>query len=266
MIKHIVSLSGGIGSYATLERVLQHADPAQVEAVFCDTMAEDGDLYRFLEDIEHRFGLQIVRLCRGKTPMELAFETKFLFNSRFANCSRELKSKPFQEYISQYDPEECIIYLGIDWTESHRKDAIIRHYAPYHVEFPMCDKPYLSKEDMLNDLRSAGITIPRMYQLGFSHNNCGGCCFKAGIGHYKLLLEKDRNRYLEFENKEEALRRTLGKDVAILKRKGKPFTLRQLRTMIDTAPEQLSLFDCYDIGGCGCFYEDDNDETAGGGH
>lgn len=156
---------------------------------------------------------------------------------------------------ANFKEDECILYLGIDWTETHRCEAIRKNYKPYQVEFPMCQNPLISKYEMLEELTNEGIEIPRLYKLGFSHNNCKGCCFKAGIGHFKLLLEKDRIIYLEFENKEQLLRKKLNKDVSILKRKGKTFTLRQLRELIENTPEQLSLFECSDFGGCGCFME-----------
>lgn len=261
MEKHIVSLSGGIGSYYTLKRVLEKAEKENVICVFCDTLAEDGDLYRFLNDIENHFGIEIIRLTEGITPFELAFKQNFLFNSRVANCSKTLKSKPFNRWLKEnFKPDECILYLGIDWTETHRKSAIEKNYAPYKVEFPMCEKPYLMKSEMIEQLKEVGIEIPRLYKLGFSHNNCKGCCFKAGIGQYKLLLEKDRMTYLEMENKEQMIRMKLGKEVSILKRKGNPFTLKELRDIVEHEPKQLTLFECNDIGGCGCFIDGLDDE------
>lgn len=266
MVKHIISLSGGIGSYYTLKRVLEKHDKKDVICVFCDTLAEDGDLYRFLADIENHFGIKIVRLTTGITPFELAFKERFLWNSRVASCSVKLKSKPFNAWLKEnFKPDECILYLGIDWTETHRKGAIEKNYKPYKVEFPMCEKPYLMKDEMIAQLKEVGIEIPRLYKLGFSHNNCKGCCFKAGIGQYKLLLEKDRITYLEMENKEEMIRSVLGKDVSILKRKGKTFTLRELREIIDNEPKQLTLFECNDFGGCGCFLDglgEEKDDTV----
>ena len=259
IMKHIISLSGGIGSFYTLQRVLEKQEKKDVVCVFCDTLAEDGDLYRFLDDIEKHFEISIIRITQGMTPFELAFKDRFLFNSRVANCSRKLKSKPFNEWLkSNYGPEECVLYLGIDWTETHRKDAIERNYKPYKVNFPMCEKPYISKYEMIDGLKEVGIEIPRMYKLGFQHNNCKGCCFKGGVGHYKLLLEKDRNTYLEMENKEEMLRKTLNKDVSILKN----YTLRELREIVDNQPKQLTLFECQDFGGCGCFVDGLNDEKG----
>jgi hypothetical protein len=124
----------------------------------------------------------------------------------------------------------------------------------------MLEKPYIYKSEMIDMLSNDNIEIPRLYKLGFSHNNCKGFCFKAGIGHFKKLYEKDKNFYLECENREQVLINKIGKEVAILKRKGKPFTLKQLRELIENEPTQLSLFECNDIGGCGCFVEEDNDD------
>ena len=257
-MKHIISISGGVGSYFTLKRVLEKENKADVIAVFCDTLAEDGDLYRFLEDIEIKLGIEIVRLCEGKTPFECAWEENFLYNSRVASCSKKLKSKPFRRWLKEhYSPDECILYLGIDWTETHRTEAIKRNYQPYQVRFPMCEKPYLDKPEMLDLLRGEGIEIPYMYRLGFSHNNCAGCCVKGGIGHWKLLLEKDRRAFLQWENKEREMRLKLGRDVTILKRKGKPYSLRDLRRSVEENGLQLSFDEVCDIGGCGCFTEEE---------
>ena len=129
----------------------------------------------------------------------------------------------------------------------------------------MCEKPYLDKPDMIEQLKAEGIEVPRLYRLGFAHNNCKGCCVKAGIGQYRNLLLKDRVTFLEMENKEQAFRNKYGKNVSILKRKGKPFTLRELRMTVETEPKQLNLFDlepltqdeCNEIGGCSCFIGDE---------
>lgn len=263
-MKHIVSVSGGVGSYETLKRVLEKVNKEDVVAVFMDTLAEDGDLYRFLDDVEKKLEIKIIRLCVGKTPIELAFEKKFLWNSRIASCSIELKSKPFRKWLKEnYSPDECILYLGIDWTETHRCKAIQKNYEPYKVEFPMCESPWIDKPDMLTILKADGIEVPRLYKLGFTHNNCKGCCVKAGIGQYRNLYLKDKITYLEIENKEEMFREKYGKDVSILKRKGKVFTLKELRKIIESEGQQLNLFEpltvdeCNEIGGCACFTGDE---------
>ena len=265
-MKHIISLSGGVGSYFTLERVLKKYNKDDVIAVFCDTLFEDGDLYRFLEDIEKHFDIEIKRICVGKTPFELAFDENFVFNSRVASCSKKLKSKPFTKWLKgEYKPDECILYLGIDWTEMHRCKAIVKNYAPYKVEFPMCHQPFISKYEMIEGLRKEGIKVPRLYELGFAHNNCGGFCFKAGLGHFKNLYDKDPERYRQMENKEQELIRRIHEKrgnntpYGILKRRGKPYTLKQLRESIESKDKarQLSIDEICDVGGCGCFIDEE---------
>jgi hypothetical protein len=113
---------------------------------------------------------------------------------------------------------------------------------------------------MLEGLTRDNIEIPYLYSMGFSHNNCAGCWVKCGIGHWKLLLEKDRRTFLQWENKEREFRLKVGKDVSILKRKGKPYTLRELRESVEGQGQQLSFEELCDIGGCGCFVEDEREE------
>lgn len=254
-MKHIVSLSGGIGSYITLKRVISKYSINDVVAVFCDTLYEDGDLYLFLERIEKKLNIKVVRLCSGKTPMQLQVENKFVFNSRVALCSKELKSKVFNNWLKEnYSENECILYMGIDWSEAHRCEAITRNYMPYKVEYPLCEE-MLFKQEYFEELKQDGIELPRLYKIGLTHNNCGGRCVKAGIGHWLQLLEKDRNRFIEAENDELALQRLIGKEHTHIKRNGKSYSLHQLR--IDKE-NQLSIFDfneCNDFGACSCFSE-----------
>lgn len=111
-----------------------------------------------------------------------------------------------------------MLYVGIDWTEIHRCEAIKKNWAPYTVEFPMCDKPYLTKIDMQKELEKIGIEIPRLYKMGFSHNNCGGFCCKAGQGHWANVLETMPEKFKEYEEKEQEIIKYIGKDVSMMKK------------------------------------------------
>jgi hypothetical protein len=79
-----------------------------------------------------------------------------------------------------------VLYVGIDWSESRRTPAVERGWAPWTVRFPMCDPPYLSKQDMLDDARAAGLEPPRLYELGFSHNNFYWTT--VGAGQQRILV------------------------------------------------------------------------------
>jgi len=112
--------------------------------------------------------------------------------------------------------------------------------------------PRLSKADMLDEIRAAGITPPRLYGMGFPHNNCGGFCVKAGQAQFALLYRQFPCRYLEHERAEQTAIAGLGKNVTILRdRRGKktrPMTLKAFREQLDGGGN----YDLFDWGGCGC--------------
>lgn len=121
-------------------------------------------------------------------------------------------------------------------------------------EAPLCDPPYLTKDDLHEWATREGLRKQRLYVLGMPHANCGGGCVKMGQGGFARLLLADPCAFAEWEENEQKMRDMLG-DVSILRdRTGgetKPLTLRQLRERV-----QSGTVDMFDIGGCGCFTGD----------
>lgn len=258
-MKHIVFYSGGIGSWKTAKRVIEKHGKDDVILLFTDTLIEDDDLYRFIDETVLEMGVEFVRIAEGRSPFEIFKDQNFLGNSRVANCSKILKQRESKRWIKQnFKPDECILYLGIDWTEEHRTKAPIKNWSPYQVEFPMCEPPFLHKKDMLAELNELGIETPRLYKLGFAHNNCGGFCCRAGQGHFKHALDVMPERFAEWEQMEQEMIEQIGKDVSMMKRvvngEAQTYTLKQLR---EDAQKDSCQIDMFDIGGCGCFVEDD---------
>jgi len=86
-----------------------------------------------------------------------------------------LKQRPCRQWLQDHaDPADTVLYVGIDWSETRRIPAIEHGWAPWTVRFPMYDEARLSKQDMLDVARRVGLTPPRLYTLGFSHNNFSG--------------------------------------------------------------------------------------------
>lgn len=258
----VVMYSGGIGSWASAH--LTAADYDHVTLLFTDVLGEDEDCYRFIRETAAAFPshVELVWLADGRTIWDVFKDRRFLGNSRQANCSAELKQKPARQWIrDNTDPTDTVIIIGIDWTETHRIPAVERAYQPWTVRFPLTEDTHrYSKQQLLDMCRSAGVEPPRMYAKGYPHANCGGGCVRAGQGQFIKLYRTDPQRYAEWEAGEEDIRAYLGRDdISILKdRRGgvsKPLTLRQLRARID-ADDQPAL-DLFDIGGCGCFVQDE---------
>ncbi len=170
MTTHVVQYSGGIGSWAAAQRVIAEHGTADVVLLFADTQVEDDDLYRFLGDAAEQIGVPVTVIADGRTPFEVFADTRFIGNSRLAPCSIHLKVRPCRAWLSQHtDHDDTIVYIGLDWSEPQRQPAITRGWAPWTVRYPMCDPPYLTKQDMLDWCADLGITPPRLYRLGFSH-------------------------------------------------------------------------------------------------
>lgn len=266
-MKHFVNFSGGAGSWYTARRVVVLAAPGdEIHLVFADTLTEDADLYRFLEDaiedITRRgddAGVTVIftPLIEGRDVWEVFFAKRFIGNSRIDPCSKILKRDLIRKHIEEkFDVDDTVVYLGIDWSEEHRFTKAKPYWEPYAVKAPLCDPPYVDKAFVLQEMADAGIAPPRLYAMGFPHNNCGGFCVKSGMGAFKLLLEKLPDRYAYHEQKEREFRQMIGKNVSILRdRSGgtvTPLTLEAFRHRVQGGGE----VDEFDLGGCACFTPD----------
>ena len=251
--------SGGIPSWLAAKRVVEEHGTENLTLLFCDTLSEDPDLYRFLEEAAADVGGRLVRASDGRDIWQVFRDERFLGNSRVAPCSAILKREIADAWIvTNLQPETSVLYYGHEWTEENRVRREQERRKPWRVEAPLCAPPYFSKADMIGLCWQAGIRPPRLYLLGFAHNNCGGGCVKAGIGHFTHLLRSLPEVFAKWESEEIALREFLGRDdIAILKdRRGgvtKPLTLTALRERV-RAGESIDLFE---IGGCGCFTDGD---------
>ena len=270
-VTHVVQYSGGAGSWYTSRRVAEtRMTPGdELLMLFADTKTEDEDLYRFLgessADVLSRLPEgctgRLQRLADGRNVWEVFRDKRFIGNTRIDPCSKILKRDLIRDWMdANLEPANTVVYLGIDWTEEDRFQRARPRWEPWVLEAPLCEPPYVDKEDVLAAMEAAGIRRPRLYDLGFVHNNCGGFCVKAGRAQFKLLLEQLPERYAYHEQQEADFREAIGKDVAILRdRRGgltKPMTMRTFRERIEA---KTIVVDPDDIGGCACFTPDNDD-------
>lgn len=256
-MRHIVSYSGGVCSALAAVRVAEKHGTANMVLLFADTLIEDEDLYRFNSDFSAFLGVKITRIADGRTPWQVFNDERIIGNPQFDPCSRALKRRLLWRWIK---PNCCrdldIIYLGVDWLEVNRLERTRKWKKGWNIQAPMTMAPYLSKFDMIKQIKEFGIKPPRLYSFGFAHNNCGGFCVKSGQAQFALLLEKFPERYMHHEKQEEALRAKLG-DYSILRNRRKdngkngkasPLTLKAFREGIEAKESHDEL----DWGGCGC--------------
>ncbi len=273
-VKHIVSFSGGMGSFAEAKSCCEKYGKENVLLLFADTMMEDEDLYRFKDEVVAFLGCELVTLADGRTPWELFRDSRFVGNSRMDICSAILKRNLLIKWIGKnygYIVKESLgiknihgedirfkdvtylnaeVHLGIDFSEHHRLTRVQSYMNPWVYRSTLVEDGKIVPKDFSEKF---GIAKPRLYTLGFGHNNCGGFCVKAGLGHFKNLYEKLPERYKEHEDMEQLLAKEVN-TLPFLKKTidGKTHYLTMKTYREEYLEKDLADSDRFDVGGCGC--------------
>lgn len=170
---------------------------------FTDTLWEHEDLYRFNYEVSDKLQVPLLVHSAAINPLQLMFEKKIVYNSMIGDCSKLLKIKVGSDFLKKgikpaiekwhnrefLKQEDFItgatLYFGIGFGEMHRQDPIIKNWKPFYAVMPLIDNN-IWIEDVL---KKHNIRQPKLYDYGFSHNNCNARCVKAGQGHYRLFKE-----------------------------------------------------------------------------
>jgi len=90
-VRHVISVSGGKDSDATLKIALNRCAPGTVIPIFCDTDNEDRRVYEHLDYLEHTLGVKITRL---KADFSDEFARKRMFIARDQRVGRKYDTAP----------------------------------------------------------------------------------------------------------------------------------------------------------------------------
>ena len=254
---HVVSLSGGLGSFIELCLVKEKFGVENTFALFADVKMEDEDLYRFLKDSMRFVGCDFKKIAEGRNPWQVFQDVKFIGNSRIDPCSNLLKRKFIKKWLkANFDLSQIEVHVGIDYNEKHRLEGVQRNNPDIlYRSLQIGNKMMLSTEEKIQFCLDRKIKPPRLYSLGFSHNNCGGFCVKAGLAQFKKLLETMPKRYQYHVERERETRAKNPKARPFLKKtiSGKVhyLWLEDYRDMLQNNL-QLDNEEKFDFGGCGC--------------
>jgi len=224
---NIAALSGGIMSFYAAYLSVQKYGKENVLLYFNDTGWEHSDLHRFLSDISNYLDKEIIVDKDGRTPEQVFLDERFLGNNRVPVCSRILKAERLQNYYKNGDN----LIFGIGLEEKRRVQRIVSAYQVVYaktgkfctLEFPLAENK-ITRSQIKEWFWNTGIRVPKLYYLGFDHNNCSGGCVRQGKKQWLHLLEWLPEVYKERELFEERFRQRFG-DYSFLK----DITLKQLR-------------------------------------
>lgn len=270
-----ISLSGGLASAANA--LLAHESGEPFIMWFADTTIEDDDLYRFLYDIERLDIGPLIRLKDGRDPWDVYVDEEYIGNSRTAPCSRILKTKLIEKSVNLIAAADDPMVIGFSYDEPERHERAIKRWAPRPVRSLIAEQRLSGQavEDLV--CVKYGIKKPRLYNMGFVHNNCSGMCPRGGQGQFARLLDLRPEVYMKHEQRNEWARKQIQAKAAIriargtYKGKSKIGAVGSfIRVTRDGVTEYLHMKEFrervqsgeliparYEMGGCGCFTDDE---------
>jgi 3'-phosphoadenosine 5'-phosphosulfate sulfotransferase (PAPS reductase)/FAD synthetase len=206
--KHAASFSGGVPSAIMVDRAIARYGRENVMIWFADVLAEDVDLYRFVDDCMNRWGGSLYVYTHGKTPLDVAQDKQMIPCDLHCPCSYDLKVKPFRSFIKAMRALP-IVYIGLEAHETKRLISVRKSYAEA-IPRAQVDYALLWESDDRSMLQicieDMGLALPRLYVLGFKHNNCGGACVREGVKEWLRLLYFFPARFAQYEQWEEDAR------------------------------------------------------------
>lgn len=179
--RHVLGISGGKDS-AALAIYMRDRVP-QMEYFFCDTDKELPETYDFLTRLEAYLGKPIARL-NDKRGFDhwLKIYGGYLPSSRMRWCTRQLKIKPFEQWVGD-DP--VISYVGIRADED--REGYISTKPNIKAVFPFKEGG-ITKDDVFRILEESGVGKPGYYNWR-SRSGCYFCFFQRNVEWVGLRRE-----------------------------------------------------------------------------
>ncbi|MFB5268119.1 phosphoadenosine phosphosulfate reductase family protein [Paenibacillus enshidis] len=100
-MNRIIFFSGGKASLATADYVKTKYPEDDIILYFTDTLWENEDLYRFINESSDKLQLPMLIHSSGMNPIQLMFEKKLVFNSMIGDCSKILKMRVASDFLKK---------------------------------------------------------------------------------------------------------------------------------------------------------------------
>lgn len=154
-----------------------------------------GDNARFMADCERWYGQKIntIKSNEFNNQFEVIEKTGCVNTPEGAPCTLKLKKEVRWDFeklheLSLFNRRTIANQVWGYEFERKQVNRAIRHMQQYrntHPLFPLIEKG-ITKDECAGMIITAGIELPKMYELGYSNNNCIGCV-KGGKGYWNKI-------------------------------------------------------------------------------
>ena len=187
--RHVLGISGGKDSAALAVYMRQNFPDLDLEYFFTDTGKELPEVYEFLGRLEGFLGKPILRLNPDRDfDFWLTEYKNFLPSPQTRWCTRQLKIKPFEEWLrpALKAGERINSYVAIRSDEEYREGYISpQDNLRVHLPFRSAG---IDKAAVTELLEAAGVGLPDYYRWR-SRSGCTFCFFQQKIEWARLLEE-----------------------------------------------------------------------------
>lgn len=187
--RHVLGISGGKDSAALAVFMRQTRPEIDIEYFFTDTGKELPEVYEFLGRLEGFLGKPILRLNPDRDfDFWLKEYKNFLPSPQTRWCTRQLKIKPFEEWLrpALRAGEYINSYVAIRADEAYREGYISgQDNLKIHLPFRAAG---IDKAGVTEILEAAGVGLPEYYRWR-SRSGCTFCFYQQKIEWARLLVE-----------------------------------------------------------------------------
>ena len=202
--KIIAWWSAGVTSAVAVKMAIEKYGMYRVEPIYFEIDSHHEDNIRFKKECEEWYGIpiRVERSSKYKDQFDVIARTGYFNGPSGARCTVELK-KNIRFLIESKEKYYGQVF-GFEFSKKEINRAI-RFSEQYDVNplYPLIEKG-ITKPECLHYLESAGIRIPRMYELGYPNNNCIGCV-KGGMGYWNKIRKDFPETFDRMKNLEDKM-------------------------------------------------------------
>lgn len=213
--------SGGITSAVACKLAIDLFGKENCRSIFIDTKNEHPDTYRFKDDCEKWYGIEIETITalgdKFKTIEDVWMHYLSLNVATGAICSSTLKRDVRLKWQKENDYSYQI--FGYDIDEPKRAKAMTLNYPEARAIYPLLLHG-MSKKMSIEFAQNENIKPPFAYELGYNNNNCLGDffgCISGGIGYWQKIGRDNPEAFDRRAIIEHNLTDLKGKPVTMLK-------------------------------------------------